>query len=165
VSDAQPWSAEDVVRARALWDAGMIASEIARVLGRTKNAVSGLRKRHGWPIRAEPVGGRTALLKAQQRTAPKPPKPAPLRAVLPVPVPEPRPPEPPPAPVPEPVVRMPRPVPLPAVSAARSCQWPGRPWRRPWPYCGAEVVPGRPYCLAHCLRAYTGTTRRLEQAV
>jgi len=154
-----------MARARELWDAGMFASEIARVLHRTKNAVSGLRARQGWPIRREPVGGRRALLKAQQRTAPKPkPTPKPVRVVLPVPVPTPRPPEPPPAPVAEPVVRMPRPAPLPPVSGARSCQWPGRPWRRPWPFCGAEVVPGRPYCLPHCLVAYAGTTRRLEEA-
>lgn len=36
----------------------------------------------------------------------------------------------------------------------RACQWPmtdGKPWRM----CGAAVVFGRPYCGAHCARAYT----------
>ena len=48
------------------------------------------------------------------------------------------------------------------VPPARACQWPMTPWRRPWPFCGARVVPGKPYCECHVALAYT--RRRLEDA-
>jgi len=39
--------------------------------------------------------------------------------------------------------------------SGRSCRWPvGDPRRSDFFFCGAEAFPGKPYCLAHCARAY-----------
>jgi GcrA cell cycle regulator len=37
----------------------------------------------------------------------------------------------------------------------RSCQWPiGHPGEPDFHFCGAEAIPGKPYCLKHCKMAY-----------
>jgi GcrA cell cycle regulator len=39
--------------------------------------------------------------------------------------------------------------------SCRTCRWPvGDPGSRDFFFCGAEPVQGKPYCAAHCLRAY-----------
>ena len=39
------------------------------------------------------------------------------------------------------------------------CRWPvGDPSHSDFFYCGAEASPGRPYCPAHCARAYRVTS-------
>ena len=38
-----------------------------------------------------------------------------------------------------------------------SCRWPlGDPTDPDFSFCGKEAVPGKPYCAAHCVEAYTG---------
>ena len=49
---------------------------------------------------------------------------------------------------------------LPSVAPPRTCQWPGEPWARPWPFCGARLPPGSgPYCEEHRARAFAGRAR------
>jgi len=39
--------------------------------------------------------------------------------------------------------------------SSRACRWPvGDPGRCDFFFCGAEAFPGKPYCVAHCARAY-----------
>ena len=39
--------------------------------------------------------------------------------------------------------------------SGRTCRWPvGDPSRSDFFFCGAEAFPGKPYCVAHCARAY-----------
>ena len=39
--------------------------------------------------------------------------------------------------------------------SGRACRWPvGDPSRSDFFFCGAEAFPGKPYCVAHCARAY-----------
>ena len=42
-----------------------------------------------------------------------------------------------------------------------TCSWPiGDPKTDGFSFCGAPVVPGRPYCAEHCAAAYTTTTTK-----
>ena len=51
--------------------------------------------------------------------------------------------------------------------SGRACRWPvGDPSCSDFFFCGAEAVPGTPYCVAHCARAYRPEVKaaRLERA-
>jgi GcrA cell cycle regulator len=51
--------------------------------------------------------------------------------------------------------------------SGRACRWPvGDPSRSDFFFCGAEAFPGKPYCAAHCARAYRSEEEatRLERA-
>ena len=146
---------------------GRSQTEIARALGLSKSVVVGICHRHlrdEWAARPNP---RPSLLPRNpvKRADPGPTLP-PLPAVV---VPEPPPvaaPEPPQIEAPAVVVVPVAPAPLPSwltlpIAPARSCQWPGAPWRRPWPLCGAAVDGAGPYCCEHAARAYAGTARRV----
>lgn len=40
------------------------------------------------------------------------------------------------------------------------CSWPiGDPGNPDFHFCGAKSIPGKPYCLAHCEKAYVRTTK------
>ena len=50
---------------------------------------------------------------------------------------------------------------------AQTCRWPiGDPKHDDFHFCGAPVVPGKPYCLEHCMAAYVGSNKpsRNEEA-
>ncbi len=52
-----------------------------------------------------------------------------------------------------------------AHGGSSSCLWPiGDPSTPEFHFCGAEAVPGKPYCLEHCARAYVTRTRGESQA-
>lgn len=51
--------------------------------------------------------------------------------------------------------------PAPIASPFKTCQWALND-RRPWEFCCAATVPGRPYCDEHCRRAYV---RRVDLLV
>ena len=56
--------------------------------------------------------------------------------------------------------------PVPAPGTHRTCQWPSGDPRAPgFRFCGdPNVVPGRPYCAAHCCRAYVVPADRRQDA-
>ncbi|MEL0205894.1 MAG: GcrA family cell cycle regulator, partial [Alphaproteobacteria bacterium] len=62
-----------------------------------------------------------------------------------------------PAPVVEPERDLPLRLELRKLEWARSkCCWPsGDPKHNGFSFCGAQIVPGKPYCLEHCQEAYT----------
>ena len=75
-------------------------------------------------------------------TSPRKPKPAPMaKRVIKV--------------KPKPILRAARPR-----NDSPACLWPiGDPGEADFHFCGAETVPGKPYCPEHCARAYVARTR------
>ncbi len=75
------------------------------------------------------------------------------------------------APRPSPIRRLPaspppapRPVRLAPIGRA-VCKWPfGDPQEDDFHFCGAEAMPGKPYCAEHCARAYTRAMREADEA-
>ncbi len=133
-SEHMTWTDERISDLVRLWDAGHSASHIGKVLGVTKNAVIGKAHRLKLPARPSPI----------RRTpgGPRLPKPAPVAKRVPkIPV--------------RPVFRATR-----ARHGAPACLWPiGDPSEADFHFCGGETVPGKPYCLEHCARAYVTRTR------
>jgi GcrA cell cycle regulator len=44
------------------------------------------------------------------------------------------------------------------------CSWPeGDPGTEELNFCGSEIVPGKPYCLAHCKRAYVKNPKNAKR--
>lgn len=133
------WPAERLTFAKRLWDGGHSASEIARELGVSRNAVMGQAHRRKWGKRREPTGGREKRLreggvKERKRSGvPLPPKPVAL------------PPTPPTC----------KPVPLMQISAGMCRFVVDDPQSRgEFLFCGAPVMPGKVYCPFHCRIAY-----------
>lgn len=55
-----------------------------------------------------------------------------------------------------PIRREAKPAPVVREGGAGSCQWPiGDPVHPGFHFCGAPVLPGKPYCPQHCAMAYT----------
>ncbi len=148
-----PWTDERIALLKKLWPTGKSASEIALILGVTsRSAVLGKAMRLGLPLRASTGAGRTqqgkAIARAQKRkSAAKPWKPnmRPLAKLLAsdgfVPPPD-------------------TPIPLEQRKTIQTledgdCRWPiGHVGEPDFHFCGAEKVPGLPYCRPHSLRAY-----------
>lgn len=115
-------------RLRALWDEGLSLNAIGRRVGISRNAVTGLVHRGGFPSRESPIkpgeGPRPARLSKAERLAllgmasaetPPPPPPAPVR------------------------VRVPEPCCFPLRHANG----------RRFVYCDAPSLVGKPYCQEH----------------
>jgi GcrA cell cycle regulator len=148
------WTNERVEELRRLWGQGQTASRIADLLGGvTRNAVIG--KAHRLGLRGRPSPIRRDESGAVMRAAPV--------ARVSVPAPQPAKTELPPMEASREAARN---VPLPPAPAPsqpktagaggmRSCSWPmGDPKQPGFHFCGAEAVPGRPYCTTHCGMAY-----------
>jgi len=145
------WPDASTARLRVLWAEGLGTKQIGAELGVSKNSIIGKARRLGLAPRPNPVG----VHPGHPLPAPRP-RPVPLpRMDRPVVVRklEPqqacalgrRPPAPPPPQPPQP--------PSAPHAGVEQCQYPlndGRPWR----FCGAPAVPGRPYCAAHAAKAY-----------
>lgn len=149
------WIADHADAARAMWDEGVPASEIARRVGcgATKSSIVGYGHRHGWPPRPSPIpvnGIRPAA------AAPRKP-PGPHKA--------PAAPKAPKAPRQPHRASTPAPTPPPPPAAVRTCQWiPEDCNERPWRFCGEPTLPGSPYCPSHHARAYHRNPRMAEAA-
>ena len=49
--------------------------------------------------------------------------------------------------------------------SSRTCRWPiGDPKHDNFHFCGALVVPGKPYCAEHCAAAYVGSNKPSQPA-
>ena len=153
------WTPPEIERLRALWDEGVFGTEIARRLGKTRNAVIGKAHRLKLASRPSPIkpGGpsgkprptyaeRKATTERMIATGQRQMRQA--VAIIPAPVA-------PPLPEPEPVVRfLPR--------APTACCFPsGTPGKRDFRFCGDAAVVGKPYCLECCRKAYV-TVQKTE---
>lgn len=137
------WTETRITQLTALWASGISASQIAREMGLTKNAVVGKAHRLNLPPRPSPITRRLEPRKPRIKRAPRTTLPALIEA---------------------PVMRA-EPAPRPASPARRCCVWPMWGRERPGPdplFCGAPVHDaGRVYCETHVARAYQ---RREETA-
>ena len=163
------WAALDD-RLRQLWAEGLTARVIGERLGLTKSAVIGRAHRLKLASRASPVVPRPpgqkpakkrnrskVTLRSIQREIDGPleikarlPGYGALKRTLRV----------------EPVAEKPAPLPIPPRQGpVRDCAWPmwgkERPGLKPL-FCGTPSAPGRPYCGAHCERAYVVRERRVD---
>ena len=141
------WTEERIQELRDLWQAGHSASQIGAMMGVSKNAVVGKAHRLKLPARPSPIRAQGS----KPRPAPKPrtPRPVALRR---------------PAPAPEAPPRI-APRPVRAHGGTKECLWPiGDPGDVDFHFCGADPVPGRPYCEAHCAKAYIVKTRERSEA-
>src|SRR5690242_14792314 len=148
------WTDETIVRLRSLWDEGHSTAEIGRRLGVSKNAVVGKAHRLDLPARPSPI-------RRDGTPGAKPRRPAARRASGPTLPPlsstsgsstaeAPR-----PLPLPPPLARPVAPAPLPArvqvvprtYGRTIACCWPlGEPGTASFRFCGADSMPGKPYC-------------------
>ncbi len=132
------WTSDRVNALLALWNEGVTTAEIGRRLGITKNAVVG--KTHRLGLSRRPSAAASPVSKASQPSASSAMPAAPRR------------PEPPPLPQGE-IVRLEK-------LASGMCSWPeGEPGTENFRFCGHPAAPGKPYCEAHCARAYVKVTR------
>ena len=123
---ANSWTEERLEKLKSLWDKGLSISQIGEALGVSRNAIAGKAHRMGLPKRPSPISKATA----EKET---------------------------PAPVAEPERDLPLRLELRKLEWSRSkCCWPsGDPKHNGFSFCGAQIVPGKPYCLEHCQEAYT----------
>ena len=152
------WFNDDALylRAASLWANGVPVSEIAAIIGVSKNALAGMagRNRKDFPARSNPVTG-------LPRT-PKPPKgAAELKAAVEKQRPQPKVPpviEKPVAKTPKPVFVAPAQPPSPVLfGTPRKCQYPSGERRGAIRFeCRGAVVAGYPYCAEHCAICYIG---------
>jgi len=153
------WTDEAIARLKSLWAEGHSTAEIGRRMGVSKNAVVGKAHRLNLPARPSPI----------RREGPARPRPPVVRRVT-------GPTLPPLAAAALPaipaapklaVVRQPREAPPATRFVARPipCCWPiGEPGTKNFRFCGAESLPGKPYCAEHAALAYVKVKDRREDA-
>jgi len=140
------WTDERISELARLWDTGQSASAIGRILGVSKNAVVG--KAHRMRLASRPSPIRQERRAPSRRRIPiltKPVDKSVPAVVVPIvePVPQPRP------------TKDPR---------GAKCLWPyGDPRQAEFHFCGASAIEGKPYCAAHCARAYIVRPPRGEE--
>lgn len=132
------WTPARISTLMALWAEGISTLEIGRRLGVTKNAVVGKVHRLGLPKRQSPINS------TPRKREPKPDN---ARRVAPR------------------QVQKPKEVPQGTIFgmenlSAGMCNWPeGEPGTEHFNFCGQPAVEGKPYCEAHCERAYVRTSK------
>jgi GcrA cell cycle regulator len=142
-------------RARALWDEGVSAGQIAARIGHgcTKSSIVGKAHRSGWPPRPSPIGRYLAEVREAAERVPDKPHHKAVEGATPKrrhqrvrPIPKP----------PQPVYVPPAPT-----LVFRSCQWPlGHPKERGFRFCEAAALEGKPYCQHHNTVAHERTPHR-----
>jgi len=145
------WSEAELLTLRRLWAEGVTAMAIGREMGRSRNSVVGKAHRLLLAPRPSPIGQRRGEVREAKPRVTQPVLASAVRPVVvrlaPVQIASlgRRPPAPPPSAPPEPPQAPPQTV--------EGCQWIENE-ARPWRYCGAPAVPGRPYCLPHMRLCY-----------
>ncbi|TCS61678.1 GcrA family cell cycle regulator [Varunaivibrio sulfuroxidans] len=124
------WTTERTNTLIALWNEGLPTSEIGRRLEVTKNAVVGKVHRLGLKKRASPI--RAASAPSTPKTERRKEAPTATEAKI---------------------------VRLDALTS-NMCSWPeGEPGTSDFHFCGSPAVTDKPYCAAHCARAYVRTSK------
>ena len=120
------WTEERLGKLRQLWDEGLSISQIGEALGVSRNAIAGKAHRMKLPKRPSPIAKNKSEKKVPAKAV------ATNRA-------------------------LPLRLELRRLEWSRSkCCWPsGDPKNNGFSFCGAAIVQGKPYCLAHCEEAYT----------
>jgi len=140
------WTPERIKVLIALWEEGLPTSEIGRRLDVTKNAVVGKVHRLGLKKRQSPIRQSAAASSA-------PAQPKKTKKVV--------------APTPAVSAKLPSGdvVRLEELTNAMCC-WPeGEPGTPDFYFCGKQAVQDKPYCEAHCARAYVKVSKDKKRAV
>ncbi|MBV9755730.1 MAG: GcrA cell cycle regulator [Alphaproteobacteria bacterium] len=136
-SESRPWTRELDQALIVMWtEQGLSAAEIGRRLGVSKNAVIGRSHRLRLPSRPSPIirNGEAAKPARERLAEARTPAPAPRPAAA---------------------VSLLTPAPEPQERLRGSCHWPlGHPRSADFAFCGEPCSVGKPYCEAHCRRAY-----------
>ena len=126
------WTPDRIKTLIALWDEGHPTSEIGRRLGVTKNSVVGKVHRLGLKKRQSPI--------RQASTAPRPKQVKTAKSKT--------------------VVKPPASSVKMEELTSSMCCWPeGEPGTDNLHFCGQQVVDDKPYCDAHCARAYVKVSK------
>jgi GcrA cell cycle regulator len=148
-----PWPAEDRAKLELLWAEGLSSGVIAETLGRSRNAVVGMKARLGLSPRPSPIRHHDGSPPPQRQPSRVPTLP-PLNIAAPA------------APRQTPVACLradetltPDAVETPPEAAglsasARTCQWVNSD-RRPWAFCGCPARRGTAWCEAHYRCVYS----------
>lgn len=147
------WTDERVTLLRDLWAKGLSASQIAVQLGGvTRNAVIGKAHRLGLESRPSPIRGTGNGSRRRNRAIDRALEARALRGTMAdeeiggeriLPDPDQR------------VEAVPAPPLARRGGEVSDCLWPlGDPGDSDFGFCGADTVPGRPYCATHCRVAY-----------
>lgn len=145
IAPTHDWTVERIETLTQLWSEGHSCTEVARLMGGiSRNAVIGKVRRLDLPKR------RTVSRK-QPTNRPKAKRP-PVEAVQ-----------------TEPIVTDDGYITFPTTLVdlgAHNCRWPhGDPKDDRFGFCGQPAVEGKPYCAAHCRRAYVGwQSSQMEKA-
>jgi GcrA cell cycle regulator len=154
------WTEERIEELTRLWQSGHSASDIGKRLGMSKNAVVGKAHRLKLPSRPSPIKQNGAA-KSQGTCKPAKPQPAaqPAQAEG-------------TSPARRSNVRTvqaggPRrssQAPTKPTGGGSGCLWPiGDPGDPDFHFCGAEALPGKPYCGEHAARAYITRSRERDE--
>lgn len=124
---ANVWTDERLEKLKILWEEGLSISQIGEALGVSRNSIAGKAHRMGLPKRPSPIAKTKSSTVKPVAAEPEPDREMPLR------------------------------LELRKLEWSRSkCCWPtGDPKFNGFSFCGAPIVPGKPYCLKHCQEAYT----------
>jgi GcrA cell cycle regulator len=142
---AEEWTPDRIKVLMALWDEGLPTSEIGRRLGVTKNAVVGKVHRLGLKQRQSPIR-QSAATSAQPKKAK--PAVAPRTAANSQE-----------APVAKTLMPSGDVVRLEGLTSSMCC-WPeGEPGTEEFHFCGKPAIAEKPYCEAHCARAYVKVSK------
>jgi GcrA cell cycle regulator len=121
------WNDERLSELKKLWAKGLSISQIGEALGVSRNSIAGKAHRLGLPKRPSPISKRKV-----EKVKPELPleeQDLPLRLEL-----------------------------RQLIWSRSKCCWPtGDPKKNGFVFCSDTVVPGKPYCLAHCQEAYTNS--------
>ncbi len=127
------WTEERIADLMRMWTAGHTVSCIGNALGVSKNTVIGKAHRLKLPSRPSPI---------RLSTSPRKPKPPMAKQVIKI--------------KPKPILRAAQPR-----NGAPACLWPiGDPGEAHFHFCGAETVPGKPYCPCLSSRPHIRPARR-----
>jgi GcrA cell cycle regulator len=144
------WNGNTIQHLKSLWAEGHSAAEIGRRLGISKNAVIGKAGRLHLTARPSPIRAaqpdKAAHVRRQRR-----PSLVELREI------PPSKPNTPPEPAPKPIRQDTLPASPPVLTARnhQPCCWPiGEPGKSGFRFCNAPNAKGKPYCPAHCIKAY-----------
>lgn len=142
---AEEWTPERIKILIGFWEEGLPTSEIGRRLGVTKNAVVGKVHRLGLKKRQSPIrqsSSSSAQPKKAKAAALRPQADAPARPAT--------------AKTPMPTGDV---VSLEDLTSSMCC-WPeGEPGTEEFHFCGQPSVSEKPYCEAHCARAYVKVSK------
>lgn len=169
------WTDDMVARLRVLWEEGHSTAEIGRIMGISKNAVVGKAHRLNLPARPSPIRREPGAPRPRTTRLTRGPTLPPLGALR-----APSAPPAPPLPAPDPVApscgvadaasALQPSVAVPArprqpFARTLDCCWPlGEPGTPSFRFCGADAMPGKPYCAKHAQLAYVRIRERRDDA-